>query len=1164
MKKLTYLIAGIFILLNTNCNNEIESTMNEGELSFSSINASMAEVPTSRVHLENDKKVIWDINDKIGIYSDAHTTPISFQCIQVNDTKGTFTSENEITGNKFYAYYPYENSNIDGNTMKYTLSNNTSYVAKTYFRQCPMISMSTTNEFKFKHTCGILRFSITGTQRIQSLILEGNNNEIISGTGVININAENPIFSIPSNSSDVSTTITMSMDNLQLTSNPTDFYFIVPASEFTKGISLTINCLNNDQSITPIVKTTSKNITVSRSVIKTFSIVDTNEAIQEKEDERLYSILMSFYNATGGDKWTNNTNWGSEKPFNEWYGLTTNDQGQITSLALPNNNLTGYIPNEIGELTTLTWLAIGQNNLSKKIPETIGNLINLESLQLDSNNLYGSIPESICNLEKLKQLFLSNNRLSGELPKDIGNMGSLEWLDLGNSSIGAEGGDVMIEFDENGLIISPDIVINQISGEIPQSICNLKKLRIFSAICNQLSGTIPEELWSIPTLESVQLSGNYLTGELSPSIGNAKKLTTLWLSNNHLTGTIPSEIWELTNLEELYLGNVMGVANVQLFDSYQFNQFSGELSANISNLQKLRQFDVGSLQLTGSIPDELWSIQTLEWALMNANYFEGILSPNISNAKSLKQLRIGNNHLSGTIPDELYKLTNLEEFSIGNVSTVNGIEMDIEKQMNSISGDISQDISNFINLSLYDITNNNITGDFPEYFILNPKMKGSTPYLAGNRMSGTISKDMLSSENWTSWSNPNIYILPQQEGYGFTLDIYRSTDYSKDGEIMTLQQATIGKGIDIVLMGDGYSDRLITDGTYDNTMRLAMEKLFSIEPYKSFREYFNIYSVKVVSENEEFTYGASTALSCNLVGGSRIEGDDSKVFSYAQKAIDSERMNEASLIVILNSSEYAGTCYMYSSPSGNYGNGVSISYFPTGTDETAFEQLIHHEAAGHGFAKLGDEYAYETMGKITTDIISSIQELETYGWYKNIDFTNDPTTIKWNKFLSDPRYSNEKLGIYEGAYTYPIGVYRPTENSIMRDNTGNFNAPSREAIYIRINKLAYGEDWQYDYEKFVEYDAINLISTASRITQTRPTKPLHEPVVIKKSWKDAKSNTSLKKTQNLNKGVINSVSRNASSIINPQNQTNERMIITTIDTSRRHSIKNIYKTDTNN
>ena len=82
------------------------------------------------------------------------------------------------------------------------------------------------------------------------------------------------------------------------------------------------------------------------------------------------------------------------------------------------------------------------------------------------------------------------------------------------------------------------------------------------------------------------------------------------------------------------------------------------------------------------------------------------------------------------------------------------------------------------------------------------------------------------------------------------------------------------------------------------------------------------------------------------------------------------------------------------------------------------------------------------------------------------------------------RYADEKLGAYEGASTYAKDIWRPTENSMMRGNNAPFNAPSREAIYYRIHKLAYGDDWEYDYEEFVKYDEINR-NAASR-TAVKP------------------------------------------------------------------------------
>ena len=173
-------------------------------------------------------------------------------------------------------------------------------------------------------------------------------------------------------------------------------------------------------------------------------------------------------------------------------------------------------------------------------------------------------------------------------------------------------------------------------------------------------------------------------------------------------------------------------------------------------------------------------------------------------------------------------------------------------------------------------------------------------------------------------------------------------------------------------------------------------------------------------------------------------------------------------------------------------------------DETRFNGTVSHEI-GHGFAKLADEYDSETFGATGAD-----QSLTPYGWWKNVDFTSDPATVKWSQFISDDRYASEEIGCYEGALYRTTGVWRPTENSIMRSNTGGFNAPGRYAIWYRIGKLAYGESWEGSYEDFVAYDAVNRTPKAkarkaAQIHQAKlkkPLPPLPAPVVVGHSWRE--------------------------------------------------------------
>lgn len=363
-------------------------------------------------------------------------------------------------------------------------------------------------------------------------------------------------------------------------------------------------------------------------------------------------------------------------------------------------------------------------------------------------------------------------------------------------------------------------------------------------------------------------------------------------------------------------------------------------------------------------------------------------------------------------------------------------------------------------------------------------------------------------QNAESWSLLKDLMIAYDYGdlSEFYPEQYISTDYSQDGTFEVLQQATEGNGLYVVLMGDGYSDRQIADGTYRADMEFAYRSLFTEEPYTSFAHLFNVSYVNVVSEAEGYDYG-STAFECFFGDGTHVGGNDSKAFEYALKVLTEEQMDEAMIIIVMNSDAYAGTCYMYypSKVPSDYGSGVSVSYFPKGSNKINFETVLHHEACGHGFSKLADEYAYESYGQIpSSEVSTTISQQDEWGWWKNIDFTGDVTAVRWSHFISDPRYANEGLGAYEGGYTYWTGVWRPTYNSIMNDNTGGFNAPSRESIYYRIHRLAYGESWQYDYEEFVAYDAINRKAAGTaKAGPYRPMEPTHPPVVVKKRWRDA-------------------------------------------------------------
>ena len=312
-------------------------------------------------------------------------------------------------------------------------------------------------------------------------------------------------------------------------------------------------------------------------------------------------------------------------------------------------------------------------------------------------------------------------------------------------------------------------------------------------------------------------------------------------------------------------------------------------------------------------------------------------------------------------------------------------------------------------------------------------------------------------------------------------DLYYSTDFSMDKQVVTLQTATTGNGVDIVIMGDAYSDRLIADGTYEHDMREAMEALFSIEPMNSYRDLFNVNMVYAVSKNED--HNGMTVFQVqsydDYVGGDMLMSN-----VYTKVAVPGKSISDVATIVIGHDTDAfvgaLGTTWInYVTRSDqffDYGPAQSGVAFIGRWEESTYAYTTVHEF-GHLFAKLADEYVTkdEAIGENDEYEIQNEEGLMLHlGINKNVDFTSDPETIKWSRFLKDSRYASEDLGIFEGGLLYARGVWRPSEDSIMRNAWTKFNAPSREAIYNRIHKLAYGDSWQYDYETFVQQDLKNI------------------------------------------------------------------------------------------
>ena len=295
------------------------------------------------------------------------------------------------------------------------------------------------------------------------------------------------------------------------------------------------------------------------------------ELREQQQIEPTFNALKAFYRATNGGKWKNTAGWNtttaptSMEAFRDWYGVTV-EGGKLTRILLRDNQLTGTIPPEIGNLTNLEYLFLSFNDLTE-IPAEIGNLTNLESLDLGGNELTGPIPPEIGNLTNLKYLELGGDRRLRPLPR----------LNL----------------------IRNKLTSNELRGPIPPEIGNLTNLEYLGLDSNQLTGPIPAEIGNLTNLQRLNLHFNQLTGPIPAEIGNLTNLQRLYLSDNQLRGPIPAEIGNLTNLEQLNLGAIFVGGQ---FGYRNGNQLTGPIPAEIGNLTNLEELRLTNNDLAGPIP----------------------------------------------------------------------------------------------------------------------------------------------------------------------------------------------------------------------------------------------------------------------------------------------------------------------------------------------------------------------------------------------------------------------------------------------------------------------------------------------------------------------------------------------------------------------------------
>ena len=334
----------------------------------------------------------------------------------------------------------------------------------------------------------------------------------------------------------------------------------------------------------------------------------------------------------------------------------------------------------------------------------------------------------------------------------------------------------------------------------------------------------------------------------------------------------------------------------------------------------------------------------------------------------------------------------------------------------------------------------------------------------------------------------------KNEDYTHTCSVSQYDYIYGEDEWLTLQKATRGNtgGINVVIIGDGFNAKDIAEGDCLPALKEAAQYLITIEPYKTYSKYFNIY-IGFAMSNESGIGSVNTIrynrFGTTFTGGSGLSADYDEIFSYALNAptVNQNNLNQTLIIIVPNTTEYGGITQMWE-------DGSAIAFCPRSTDAYPYDSrgVLQHEAGGHAFGKLGDEYIYhnafiDACHCMCCSHVDAINWAKSLGWYDNLSLTGKMHEVPWSHLIFDSRYSN-LVDIYEGGFMHSRGVFRSEQNSCMNNNVPYFNAISRESIVRRIKKYA-GET--FSFEEFVANDKTDASSAVSATRGVGSTSTYH-------------------------------------------------------------------------
>ena len=400
-------------------------------------------------------------------------------------------------------------------------------------------------------------------------------------------------------------------------------------------------------------------------------------------------ILDSIYRVTGGENWTNNTNWLSDEDLSEWYGVETNEAGNVVALSLSGNNLTDSIPGLFAELRDLVTLDLRQNALEGMIPSRLSELRQLRDLFLEDNALEGRLPSAMGNMGQLRHLHIAYNKLSGVVPRSF--------ADLALQSFYAADSGACLPPSLNvwyfGIQHTDDV--DQCIAHIAIDVVDLPSLSFYTVgeTATLAATHVDAEGYRTPGVTATWSSGN--TGVVTVDRSGAVTavgtgVTDVTAAFDAATGTIAARVTPpetdrevLEVLHDRARGGAWTDANNWMTDaplsewagvetddegrvvglSLGGNNLRGAFHSSIGRLDRLVTLDLSRNWLTGPVPVEMGGLSMLRDLVLSANGFVGELPAELGALSDLRSLHVAATSISGRVPASFADLE-LESFLV--------------------------------------------------------------------------------------------------------------------------------------------------------------------------------------------------------------------------------------------------------------------------------------------------------------------------------------------------------------------------------------------------------------------------------------------------------------------------------------------------------------------